>query len=139
MYKVIFKIKGSQGNSFRELRQAGFIPIYFRRNQQEEYYVTLFRSNDLNEVKEAILDLSYYLSKNGKYGDYNFATVYEITNSNIGKVSGGALGALAGYYLGGLAGLVLGAIGGIFLGELVDIQMGEKLVGVLGWPMSISR
>ncbi|MEM0131541.1 MAG: hypothetical protein QXN74_05600 [Saccharolobus sp.] len=136
MYKVIFKIKGSQGNSFRELRQAGFIPIYFRRNQQEEYYVTLFRSNDLNEVKEAILDLSYYLSKNGKYGDYNFATVYEITNSNIGKVSGGAL---AGYYLRGLAGLVLGAIGGIFLGELVDIQMGEKLVGVLGWPMLISR
>ncbi|WP_338600357.1 hypothetical protein V6M85_11830 [Sulfolobus tengchongensis] len=139
MYKVIFKIRGGQGTSFKELRQAGFIPIYFRKNKGEEYYVTLFKGKDLGEVKEAILDLSYYLSKNGKYGDYNFATIYQISDSYLGKMAGGALGALAGYYLGGIAGLLLGTIGGIFLGELVDIEMGEKLIGVLGWPISISK
>ncbi|ACP38218.1 hypothetical protein [Saccharolobus islandicus] len=139
MYKVIFRIKGGYGTSFRELRQANFTPIYFRKDKGEEYYITLFRGKDLSEVKEAILDLSYYLSKYGKYGDHNFATIYEVKNQNFGKVAGGALGALAGYYLGGLAGLFVGALGGIFLGELLDIEMGEKLVGVLGWPMSISR
>lgn len=139
MYKVIFRIKGNQGNSFKELRQVGFIPIYFRKNGKDEYYVTLFRGKDLGEVKEAILDLSYYLSKNGKYGDFNFATIYEVGNSNLGKIAGGTLGALIGYYAGGIAGLILGTLGGIFLGELADIEMGEKLVGVLGWPMSISR
>ncbi|TRM75631.1 hypothetical protein DJ530_11870 [Sulfolobus sp. E1] len=138
MYKVIFKIRGGEGTSLRELRQAGFIPLYFRRNGIEEYYVALFKGKDIGELKEALFDLSYYLSKNRKYGMCDFATIYEVTNSsNLGKVIGGVTGSVLGYYLGGLGGLILGMLGGIFLGELADIQLGEKFVGVVGWPTLI--
>ena len=139
MYKVIFNVISNYtySSSLRELRKAGFIPIYFRRDNGKEQYVALYSSDDINEVKEAISDFAYYISKQGKYGGYDFAKIYKINDKYIGKVAGSGLGALLGYQLGGIAGLLLGAIGGLLLGELLDIQLGETLVGVMGWPIQL--
>jgi len=139
MYKVIFNVISTYtySSSLNELRKAGFIPIYFRRDKGKEQYVTLYISDDINEVKEAISDFAYFISKQGKYGSYDFAKIYKINDKYVGKAAGSGLGALLGYQLGGIAGLLLGAIGGLLLGELIDMQLGETLVGVMGWPIQL--
>ncbi|BAB67136.1 hypothetical protein [Sulfurisphaera tokodaii] len=140
MYKVIFKVSsnGSFTNSLKELRKAGFIPIYFRRDNGVEEYTTLYNSNDINEVKEAIIDFAYLISKQGKNGGYDFAKIYKVEDKYIGKLAGGGLGALLGYQFGGIAGLILGTLGGIFLGELFDISYGQTLVGLINWPIQLT-
>jgi len=137
MYKVIFKVNsnGKFTNSLKTLSKSGFIPIYFKRDRGIEEYTAVYRSNDINEVKEAIMDFAYLLSKEGKSGSYDFAKIYKIEDQYLGKVTGGSLGALLGYQLAGVAGLILGTLGGIFLGELLDIELGQTPVGLLAWPI----
>ncbi|BFH72443.1 hypothetical protein SJAV_03870 [Sulfurisphaera javensis] len=139
MYKVVFKVfsNNSYINSLRELRKAGFIPIYFRRNNGIEEYTTLYNSNDINEIKEAIVDFAYLISKQGKSGGYDFAKIYKVEDKYIGKIAGGSLGALLGFQFAGIAGLILGTLGGIFLGELFDIEYGQTLVGLVNWPTQL--
>lgn len=140
MYKVVFNVisNGRLNYSINTLRKTGFIPIYFRRDNGKEEYVALYTSNDINEVKEAIVDFAYLLSKEGKSGSYDFAKIYKIDDKYLGKIAGGGLGALLGYQLAGIAGLILGVLGGLFLGELIDIELGQILVGVMGWPIQLA-
>ena len=140
MYKVIFKVysNGKFTNSLRTFSKVGFIPVYFRRNNGIEEYVTLYNTNDVNEVKEAIVDVAYLLSKEGKGGGFDFAKIYRVDDHYLGKIAGGSLGALLGYQLAGIAGLLLGVLGGLFLGELVDIELGQVPVGILAWPVQLS-
>jgi hypothetical protein len=140
MFKVIFKLynNGKVTNSIRNFTKAGFIPIYFRRDGKMEEYVTLYNSNDINEVKEAIVDVAYLFSREGKYGGYDFAKIYKIDDKYWGKIAGSSLGAFLGYQLAGIAGMLLGLIGGILLGELVDIELGETLVGLMAWPIQLT-
>ena len=139
MYKVIFNVisNSTYSASIKELRKVGFIPIYFKRDNGKEQYVALYTTSDINEVKEAISDFAYLISKQGKYGSYDFAKIYRIDDKYLGKVAGSGLGALLGYQFAGILGLVLGAIGGMLLGELLDIQLGETLVGVMSWPIQL--
>lgn len=139
MYKVIFNIfTNNYQSSLKELKKAGFIPIYFKRDNGKEYYVALYTGNDINEVKEAIADFAYLISRQGKFGNYEFAKIYKVDDKYLGKVTGSSLGALLGYQLGGIPGLLLGVVGGILLGELIDIQLGETLIGVLAWPIQLT-
>ena len=140
MHKVVFNVISNNTylSSLKELRKAGFIPIYFRRDNGKEQYIALYNSNDINEVKEAIYDFAYLISKQGKYGSYDFAKIYKIDDKYFGKVAGSGLGALLGYQFGGIPGLLLGVIGGMLLGELIDIQLGETIVGVMGWPIQLA-
>lgn len=139
MYKVIFKIdSNSQQNSASTLKKSGFIPIYFKKINGKEVYTALYRSNDLNELKEAIIDLAFLLVREGKKGGKDFVTIYSVDDKYIGKGVGSLLGAGLGLKLGGIPGMLLGFLGGIVLGELADIEMGEKLVGVWEWPTSIA-
>ncbi|BCU69167.1 hypothetical protein [Stygiolobus caldivivus] len=137
MYKVIFKVNsnGKFTNSLKTISKAGFIPVYFKRDKGIEEYTALYRSSDINEVKEAILDVAYMLSREGKVGGYDFAKIYKIEEQYLGKAAGGSLGALLGYQFAGIAGLVLGVLGGIFLGELLDIELGQTPMGILAWPI----
>ena len=139
MHKVVFNVIGNNTylSSLKELKRAGFVPIYFKRDNGKEQYTALYNSNDINEVKEAITDFAYLISKQGKYGSYDFAKIYRIDDKYLGKAAGSGLGALLGYQFGGIPGLLLGVIGGILLGELVDIQLGETLVGVMNWPIQL--
>ncbi|AHC50630.1 hypothetical protein SUSAZ_00530 [Sulfolobus acidocaldarius SUSAZ] len=139
MYKVIFKLMSNRKspNSIRTFTKTGFIITYYRKNGNIEEYTTLYRTNDINELKEAITDLAYLLSKQGKYGTYDFARIYMIKDEYVGKIAGGGLGAALGYTLGGLGGLVLGTLGGILLGELVDVELGETFIGVIAWPIEL--
>ncbi len=138
MYKVIFKIdSSSQQNSVLTLKKAGFIPVYFRKTNGKEAYTALYRSNYLNELKEAITDLAFLLAREGKKGGKDFVTVYSVDDKYLGKGLGSILGAGLGLKLGGVPGMLLGFLGGIVLGELADIEMGEKLIGVWEWPISI--
>nr|WP_216604273.1 hypothetical protein [Acidianus sp. RZ1] len=122
-------------NSLASLKRADFIPLIRRSNGQIEYYIALYRGSNLPELKEAITDLAFLLSKEGKKGDKDFATIYAVEDKYIGKGLGGFLGAGIGYQIGGFAGLLLGFVGGILAGELADIIAGEKLVGVVEWPI----
>ncbi|ARM75709.1 hypothetical protein [Acidianus manzaensis] len=136
MYKVIFKVNANlREDSTKMLRRLGFIVIFKRTQQNQEYYTTLFKGNEISEVKEAISEASFYFEKQGKIGGSDFAKIYEIDDKYLGKTIGGLLGAGIGYNLGGIAGLILGALGGVIIGELADINMGEKYIGVMEWPM----
>ncbi len=139
MYKIVVKVTGaSPRSSLLTFKKAGFIPIYYRKEGNREVYTALYKSNDLNELKEAVVDLAYLLSKEGKTGGHDFVTVYQVQDKYLGKGIGSLLGAGIGWQLGGIGGMVLGLLGGLILGELVDIEMGEKLIGVWGWPISIA-
>ncbi|MCI2414325.1 MAG: hypothetical protein MPF33_03600 [Candidatus Aramenus sp.] len=138
MYKLVVKVNsGSPRSSLLTFKKAGFIPLYYRKDGNREVYTALYKSNDLNELKEALVDLAYLLSREGKTGGHDFAVVYQVQDKYLGKGIGGVLGAGIGWQLGGIGGMILGLLGGLILGELIDIEMGERLVGVWGWPISI--
>lgn len=135
MYKVIFKVnKGFANNSSQSLRKIGFIPIYRKIQGDYDMYMTLFKGNNLAEVKEAISEAAFYFAKEGKFGRQDFATIYEVDDKYLGKGIGSLLGAGLGYKIAGLPGLILGLLGGVIIGELADITLGEKFVGVMEWP-----
>lgn len=141
MHKIVFKVfsnNNTYSNCLKELRKVGFVPLYFRRNNGIEEYVTIYNSNDINEIKEAIADFAYLISKQGKSGGYDFAKIYKIEDKYIGKIAGGSLGALLGFQFAGIPGLILGTLGGIFLGELFDIEYGQNLVGLVNWPIQLT-
>ncbi len=138
MYKVSFKLRESTGNLLGDLKNVGFIPIYFRKNNGVENYICLIRSNDLNEVREAILDFAVLAKRRGRVGGYDFATIFKTDDKLVGKAFGTTIGGLLGLKLAGVPGLILGALGGLVAGELVDVQMGEHIVGVEKWPVSLT-
>ncbi len=139
MYKVSFKLQGPPGNLFRELRNSGFIPVYFRNDRGLENYVALIKSDDINEVREAILDFAFLAKRRGKIGVRDFATIFKLDDKLMGKAFGTTIGGLLGLKFAGLPGLVLGALGGLLAGEIMDVQLGEKVVGVEQWPVSLTR
>ncbi|BBG24087.1 hypothetical protein [Sulfuracidifex tepidarius] len=138
MYKVSFKVQGSPGNLLKELKNSGFIPVYFRNNNGIENYVALIRSDDLNEVREAILDFALLAKRRGKFGGRDFATIFKVDDKLMGKAFGTTIGGLLGLKFAGIPGLLLGALGGLLAGEIMDVQLGEKVVGVEQWPVSLT-
>ncbi|QKQ99658.1 hypothetical protein GWK48_03955 [Metallosphaera tengchongensis] len=141
MFKVIFRVASERkdASGLGDLRRAGFIPYMSKRINNEEIYATLYRSDDIEELKESITEAAYFLKKNGRSGSTNFATVFKVNNGYVGKGVGGVLGASLGLKLAGIPGLFLGALGGLLLGELFDIELNESYVGVYSWPMSIQQ
>lgn len=139
MYKVIFKVTTPfrDVRGLRAVRRAGFVPYMSKRDRDVEVYVTLFRGDDMEELREALTEAAYFLNKEGRSGDSNFATVFKIKEGYLGKGVGGVLGATLGFKVGGLPGLFLGALTGLLLGEFLDLEMNENYVGVFPWPMSI--
>jgi hypothetical protein len=138
MYKILVKVKGKGNPSIRKLINHGFIPLFFKKyNNDVEYYIVLYRGS-LVELKESLVDLAFELSKEGKVGGKDYAIIYEVNDKYIGKLTSGSIGSIIGYSIFGLTGLFLGLIGGLFLGELLDLELGEKYVGVVEWPMSVT-
>ncbi|MUN28214.1 hypothetical protein [Sulfuracidifex metallicus] len=138
MYKVSFKVSESAGNLLQELKSSGFVPLYYRKDKGVENYVALIRSNDLNEVKDAILDFAILAKRRGRGGGRDFATIYKVNDQIMGKAFGSTLGGLLGLKLAGIPGLVLGALGGLLAGEILDVNLGDSIVGVEQWPISLT-
>ncbi|AEB94378.1 MAG: hypothetical protein QXR57_02790 [Metallosphaera sp.] len=141
MFKVIFRVTTEVRNTagLREIKRAGFIPFMAKREGEEEVYEALYKSNDLEELREAITEAAYFLNKVNRKGGNNFATIYKVNDNYVGKGLGGLLGASLGLKLGGIPGLFIGAIGGLLLGEILDVELNETFVGVYSWPISIEQ
>ncbi|AWR99706.1 hypothetical protein [Metallosphaera hakonensis] len=141
MFKVIFRVISERRDleGLASIKRAGFIPYMSKRNNNEEIYATVYRSNDPEEVREAITEAAFFLQKVGRKGSNNFATLFKVNDSYLGKGIGGVLGASLGLKVLGVPGLILGAIGGLLLGEVLDIELNETYAGVYSWPMSIEQ
>ena len=139
MYKIVFKVTSPfrDARGLRAVKRAGFVPYMSKRNGDVEIYATLFKSNDMEELREALTEVAYFLGKEGRSGGQDFATVFKVNDSYLGKGVGGVLGATIGFKIGGLPGLFLGALGGLLFGEFLDIEMNESYVGVYPCPISI--
>lgn len=141
MFKVIFRVTSERRDTagLAGIKRAGFIPCMSKRNGNEEIYATVYRTNDMEELREAITEAAFFLEKAGRKGGQNFATVFKVNDSYLGKGIGGVLGASLGLKLGGIPGLFIGALGGLLLGEVFDIELNETYAGVYTWPMSIGQ
>jgi len=137
MYKILIKVySGSKGNSLKTLIKHKFIPIYYNKKDNYEYYLVLYNGS-LTDLKESLADLAYSLSLEGKSGGRDYATIYEVNDKYVGKLLGSGVGSLLGYSLLGTGGLIIGLLSGLLLGEIIDLELGEKFIGVMEWPTSV--
>ena len=139
MYKVKIKVKSNnpRDNSLGDISKVGLIPVFFTRIGEFEVYEAFAPMKTLADVKEALVDLAYLLSRKGKTSDDKYAIIYEVKNAEPGIIAGALLGALGGYLVGHTIGAALGGVLGAAVGGIVTGILNEKPLEVVSWPIGV--